>query len=204
MRQAKPLIWAAVCAVLLVVLLTGCGGGTDTTTTVAAEVTTSTTAAAGSVDTTIAGTATTAGSTGASIAVADTEALEKYKTEMQAWVDKYDAELNEKVAALESITDPTNATPEQIKGAQEFAEATAVALGDLEKIEAPTELKAAHQAYVDGLKSMASGLEQFAKALESKKAEDLQAAMMAMAAVGDINAAEAVLEQALGITLTSD
>ena len=199
MRRRTLLICATVCMVILAVFLAACGGDSDSATTTAPTATSAT--SVGPADTTA---TTTAGTTASSIALADAGALAKYKNEMQEWVAKYDTKLNASVGVLETITDPTNPTAEQIKGAKDFADVIAQAAEDIKKIEAPEELAATHTAYADGLSTMATGFQQFVKALESKSAEDLQAAMVSLSVATQIDAAETTLEQALGIQLTTD
>jgi hypothetical protein len=205
MRRRTVLIGAAICVVIVALFATACGGGSDTTTT-APTVTSATSAdpTDATATTTADATATTASGTTSSIAVADADALAKYKGEMEKWVAKYDTKLNASVGALETITDPTNATAEQIQGAKDFADVMGKAAEDMQKIEAPEELAATHKAYADGLTTMATGFDQFVKALESKSTEDLAAAMASLSVASQIDAAETVLEQSLGIQLTSD
>ena len=130
--------------------------------------------------------------------------LDNYKKDMKAWVDKYEAELTQRVAVLETITDPLAATDEQIKGAQDFVDLASAAASALEDIKPPEDLASAHQTYVDGAKTMTQGVQQFVQAMKDKSSSELSAAMKAMSAGDQIQQAETTLEQALGFKLTSD
>src|SRR3990172_2303527 len=163
MKRRGLLTGVSVCAILLALVLASCGESTTTTTGTSA--TTATTAAApGSSTTGAAGTAT----------------LDKYKEEMKGWVDKYDADLNEAVAVLETITDPLNATAEQIRGAQDFVDLASEAVSGLEDIEPPADLASAHQAYLGGFKTLTQGVQQFVNAMEERSASALADAMASM------------------------
>ncbi|MFH1485211.1 MAG: hypothetical protein ABIH46_03995 [Chloroflexota bacterium] len=184
MKRSGLVIIMGVCAVLLFAVLAGCGGTASNPAT----------------------TATTAGatSTSASTAAGSSDALAKYKTDMKAWVDKYDADLTKKVAVLETILDPLNATEDQIQGTKDFTNLAAEAASSLEDIQPPADLASAHQAYTGGLKTMITGLQQYAKAMEEKSASGLADAMASMSVSDQIGQAETTLEQALGFKLSSD
>lgn len=130
--------------------------------------------------------------------------LETYKGEMQAWVDKYQADLTESSAALDTITDPMNATDEQIQGVKAFSELMNQAITGLDGIKAPDDLAAAHKDYVDGIKTMSSGFAIFVEAMDSGDATKFQEAMTALASGPDIEKAETTLEEALGFKLSND
>ena len=188
MKRRGFVIGVSVCVILLALVLASCGESSSTTTT-GPSATTATTAAAASSSTT---------------GAANTAALDEYKGEMKAWVDRYDAELNKAVAVLETITDPMNATEEQIKGAQDFADLASEAASGLEDIQPPADLASAHQAYLDGLKTLTQGVQQYVKAMEARSSSALAEAMTSMSVGPQIEQAETALEQALGFKLTTD
>jgi hypothetical protein len=189
MKRRGLVIGIAVCVVLLVVLLAACGGTATSATTATTSGTVTTAAATSSSATTV---------------VANTDALAKYKSDMKAWVDKYDAELTKKVDVLGTITDPLKATPEQIKGAKDFQSLMAEAASDLQDIKAPADLASNHKAYADGVTTMSSGLQKYTKAMEDASADELADALASMSVSEQINQAETALEQALGFKLSSD
>ena len=123
---------------------------------------------------------------------------------MKAWVDKYDAELTKRVDVLGTITDPMNATKDQINGAKDFQSLMAKAASDLQGIHPPADLAADHKAYADGVNTMSSGLVKYVKAMEDASPSGLADAMASMSVSDQINQAETALEQALGFKLSAD
>ena len=105
---------------------------------------------------------------------------------------------------LGTITDPMNATKDQIKGTKDFASLAAEAASSLKDIQPPTDLASAHQAYATGLNTMITGLQQYAKAMEEKSASGLADALASMSVSSQIDQAETTLEQAVGFKLSSD
>lgn len=198
MKRRGLVVIMTACAVLLIAALVGCGGAANSPTTSGPSATTATTAGATSTS------ASVATSTSAGAAAGNTDVLGKYKVDMKAWVDKYDADLTEKVAVLGTIMDPMNATEDQIKGTKDFARLAAEAASSLKDIQPPADLASAHQAYAGGLNTMITGLQQYAKAMEEKSASGLADAMASMSVSGQIDQAETTLEQALGFKLSSD
>jgi len=190
MKRRGFVVGIAVCVVLLVVVLAGCGGTATNPTTTSPSGTTATTAAAAS--------------SSATTVAASTDALAKYKDDMKAWVDKYDAELTTKVAVLGTITDPMNATKDQIKGAKDFQSLVAEAASELQGIQPPADLASEHKAYADGVNGMSIGLTKYIKAMEEASTSGLADAMASMSVTSQIDQAETTLEQALGFKLSSD
>jgi hypothetical protein len=190
MKRRGFAIGIAVCVVLLVVVLAGCGGTAANPTTTSPSGTTATTPA-------------TTSSSATTVAV-NTDALAKYKADMKAWVDKYDAELTKRVDVLGTITDPMNASKDQIRGAKDFQSLMSEAASDLQGIQPPADLSSNHKAYADGVNTMSIGLAKYIKAMEEASPSGLADAMASMSVSDQINQAETTLEQALGFKLSSD
>jgi hypothetical protein len=190
MKRRKALVALIICGAAFAMILASCGGAANTTTSSAAPVTTGTTASE-------------AGGGGAT-APASPGVLAKYKQDMQTWVDKYNGQLTEKASVLDGISDPLSATSDQIMGVKDFASLIGEASASLKGIQPPADLSSAHQAYAEGMSTLATGLQQYAKAMQDNSATELAAAMTPMAAAAQIDDAETTLEQALGFKLTPD
>jgi predicted small secreted protein len=190
MKRRRFAIGIAVCLVLLAVVLTGCGETAAGPTTTSPSGTAATTAAVTS--------------SSATTAAANATALGKYKDEMKAWVDKYDAELTKSVEVLGTITDPMTATEDQIKGARAFQSLMAKAASDLQEIQPPADLASDHKAYADGVTTMSVGLAKYVKAMEDASTTGLADALASMSVSEQINQAETALEQVLGFKLSAD
>ncbi|MCL5734593.1 MAG: hypothetical protein M1274_03235 [Actinobacteria bacterium] len=215
MKRWTLLTGVTVCAMVLAAFFSGCGGSGSNTAISAPTATTATTpgpaettvpTGSDSSATTAAGSSVTtaAGSSATTVGVADTEAFAKYKQEMQGWVEKYDADLTESVGALEEVTDPLNATDEQIQKVKDFADLTTKAAADLQDIQPPEEVASSHKAYADGVTTMATGFQQLVKAMQDSDATSLQAALTSLSGGDQLEQAETSLEQLLGFKLTSE
>ncbi len=128
--------------------------------------------------------------------------LDAYRAAMKTWADTYGPGLAQAYTAI-SGANFTNPTPAQVQAAKDLDTLMGPMVTDLQAIQAPPELAAAHDGFLTSLQKMAGGVHDLAQALEQGKS------LLALAAVATVGAAwqqgsadRTTLEQALGFSLS--
>lgn len=193
----KKLVIALLAGLLPLLSVAGCGATTkeEPTTTVAAPSTTSATKdAAATLPSTVSST------TGLP---AGTE-LDEYARAVKGWHDEYSAKIEEGTAFLDTLESPLEATDEDVEAAKGLADLMKDCASAFEDIQPPPEAAAPHEDYLKALESLATGAEQFYKALENKSASDLFDALATLTMASENrDEASTALESILGFSLKS-
>lgn len=190
MALQKYLIVAVTVVVSLALVLVGCGGeeaSSDSSSPAAAESAVSTES--------VPSTTTAAPTT-------EADALEAYKARMKEWQAEQEGNFQEGAEAMSAIEDPFNATEENIKAMDQFADAIRGAADDLKDIDAPSDLSSAHSEYRSTLETMAQGMEDLAQAIKDQDLAGLMETLSGLEAVTETGtSARDTLEGALGFAL---
>ena len=217
--MSKGVVWLGTVVVLVVALFAAACGSTSAagaTLTVSTAGSTSTVSTAGSTSTaSTAGSTSTVGPSSPTVTTATTATeatattvvgVRTYQTQMKTWYDKYqnDAKFQASLEAISTIQSPLNATQEDLKVAQDFDNVVHAVVGDLKKIEPPSQLASAHADYLQAWQGMAKGADQMLQALKAGGASDVNEAFLTLQSSQEqITQTQSTLENALGFELFS-
>jgi hypothetical protein len=190
--------------VLLLVALGVAGCGEWSCTVGSSSTSTSVTSGASTTTTPTTTTASTTTSTASTTTSTTLSPLDTYKVKMRAWKNTYAADLAASYAVISKMGILGTPSQEEIQAAKDLDEAMGGMVRDLENIQPPPQLSAAHAEYLASLKDLAEGVHELAQALEDGKSWRSVGAIATIAAAWEAGTpARTTLEQALGFSLSA-